>query len=338
MNKKIIAILFALLASVLYAINIPVSKILLQNIEPIFMASFLYFGAGLGMSSYSVFFVNQKKVAKLTKNELPYTVGMIVLDIVAPICLMIGLSKASSANASLLNNFEIVATSLIALLVFKELISSKMWFSIALITFSSILLSFDGVESLQFSYGSLYILLACVCWGLENNCTRILSSKSTTQIVVLKGIFSGIGSFIIAIITKEQFPSFIYIIYALVLGFVSYGLSIFFYVKAQSVLGASKTSAYYAIAPFVGALLSFVILREALSKIYLLALAVMIIGTVFVVLDTLLIKHRHLHTHTVFHTHDGSTHEHTVEHEHNHHHLFNKSRKHYHICFLKDRK
>lgn len=333
MDKKIIAIFFALLASVLYAINIPVSKILLQNIEPIFMAAFLYFGAGLGMLIYSTFLVNEKKVAKLTKKELPYTVGMIVLDIVAPICLMIGLSKASSANASLLNNFEIVATSLIALLVFEELISSKMWFAISLITFSSILLSFDGVESLQFSYGSLYILSACVCWGLENNFTRMLSSKSTSQIVVIKGIFSGLGSFIVAIITKEQFPSYIYITYALVLGFVSYGLSIFFYVKAQSVLGASKTSAYYAIGPFAGALLSFVILRETLSKTYLLALAVMVIGTIFVVLDTLIIKHRHLHTHTVIHTHDGSTHEHTIEHEHNHNHLLNKASEHCHKCF-----
>lgn len=330
MDKKIIAVLFALLASVLYAINIPVSKILLQRIDPIFMAAFLYFGAGLGMSIYSTFSTKQKDISKLTKKELPYTIGMIVLDIAAPICLMIGLSNTSSANASLLNNFEIVATSLIALLIFKELISNKMWLAISLITFSSILLSIDGVESLQFSYGSLSILLACICWGLENNFTRMLSSKSTTQIVALKGIFSGFGSFIVAMIIKEHFPSFIYIVYALVLGFVSYGLSIFFYVKAQSELGAVKTSAYYAIAPFVGALLSFLILREDLSKTYFLALAVMLIGTVFVILDTLLIKHKHLHIHTVIHTHDGNTHEHTIVHEHNHHHLFHNDSDHYH--------
>ena len=103
----------------------------------------------------------------------------------------------------------------------------------------------EGVESFQFSYGSIYILIACICWGLENNCTRMLSSKSTTEIVILKGIFSGLGSLIVALITHEQFTSIIYVLYALLLGFISYGLSIFFYVKAQSVLGAAKTSAYY---------------------------------------------------------------------------------------------
>lgn len=330
MNKKIIAILFAFLASVLYAINIPVSKILLQNVRPIFMAAFLYFGAGIGMLIYSAFWDKQKNSEKLTKKELPYTLGMIILDIVAPICFMIGLSKTSSANASLLNNFEIVATTLIALFVFKELISGKMWLAISMIALSSVLLSFEGIESLQFSYGSAYILAACFCWGLENNCTRMLSSKNTSQIVVLKGIFSGLGSFIVAIIVKEQFPSLIHVVYALVLGFIFYGLSIFFYVKAQSVLGAAKTSAYYAITPFVGAILSFLILREGLSRNYLLAFIIMIIGTILLALDTLLVKHKHLHTHTIIHTHDGNTHEHTIVHKHNHHHLLNINNEHNH--------
>lgn len=330
MNKKMTAILFALLAAALYAVNIPLSKLLLQDVEPVFMAAFLYFGAGLGMSAYSVFTGKLRKEDKLTKKELPYTIGMIILDIAAPICLMIGLSEASSANASLLNNFEIAATSVIALFVFKEVISRKMWLAILLIILSSILLSFEGAESLQFSYGSIYVLLACMCWGLENNCTRMLSSKSTIQIVVLKGVFSGLGSFVVAVITGERLPSLIYIVYVLVLGFVSYGLSIFFYVKAQNELGAAKTSACYAVSPFVGALLSFIILREALSKTYLIALIVMAAGTVLVVLDTLLIRHRHRHTHTVVHTHDGNTHEHTVVHEHGHRHLLNKQGKHFH--------
>lgn len=330
MNKKAVAIAFALLAAVLYAVNIPLSKLLLQNVAPIWMAAFLYFGAGLGMSAYSLCTAGRKKENRLTKKELPYVICMIVLDIIAPICLMIGLTKASSANASLLNNFEIVTTSLIALLIFKESISGKMWLAISLITLSSMLLSFEGAASWRFSYGSLYILLACVCWGLENNCTRMLSSKSATQIVVLKGLFSGLGSLIVALLAKAQFPPFHYIAFTMALGFVSYGLSIFFYVKAQKELGAAKTSAYYAVAPFAGALLSFALLREDLSNTYLLALAVMAGGTAIVVFDTLLVKHRHLHTHTIIHTHDGSTHEHILRHEHSHYHSLNKKGEHSH--------
>ena len=63
---------------------------------------------------------------------------------------------------------------------------------------------------------------------------------------------------------------------------------IFMYVRAQNVLGAAKTSACYAGAPFVGAFLSFVFLRESLSWMYLIALAVMVAGSVLVVADTLI--------------------------------------------------
>ncbi|MGI6014762.1 MAG: DMT family transporter [Oscillospiraceae bacterium] len=190
----------------------------------------------------------------------------------------------------------------------------------ALITLSSILLSFEGADSLKFSYGSLFVLAATVCWGFENNCTRNISSKSTYEIVVLKGIFSGLGALSIALIKGEAVPEIRYIAAALLLGFVAYGLSIFLYVRAQNVLGAAKTSAYYAVAPFVGAFLSFVLLREHLSWMYLAALMVMIAGSVLVVADTLIRHHEHRHQHTFTHTHDGTTHTNTVTHSHDHNH------------------
>ena len=71
------------------------------------------------------------------KEDLPYTIGMIVLDILAPIFLMIGISIGSASNASLLGNFEIVATTVIALLIFKEAISKELWTAITFITLSS---------------------------------------------------------------------------------------------------------------------------------------------------------------------------------------------------------
>ena len=200
---------------------------------------------------------------------------------------MLGLHYGTSSNASLLGNFEIVATTVIALFVFKEAVSKRLWGAIALITLSSILLSFEGADSLHFSYGSLFVLLATTCWGFENNCTRKISSKNTYEIVVLKGIFSGLGSMLIAFATGEHLPEIKYIGLALLLGFVAYGLSIFLYIRAQNVLGAAQTSAYYAVAPFVGASLSFLFLREPLTGIYLVALAVMIAGTALVVADTL---------------------------------------------------
>ncbi len=315
------AILYAILAAVFYAINIPLSKLLLAEVGPTTMAAFLYLGAGIGIAILSL--VNKKKRVRsenLTRKDLPFVIGMIVLDIAAPILLMLGINYGTSANASLLGNFEIVVTTIIALFIFKEAVSKRLWTAIVLITLSSILLSFEGTDSFRFSYGSLFVLAATVCWGFENNCTRSISSKSTYEIVVLKGIFSGLGSLAVALTIKETMPGAWYLAATLLLGFVAYGLSIFLYVRAQNTLGAAKTSAYYAVAPFVGAFLSFVFLREQLSWMYLLALTVMIAGTVLVVADTLVKYHSHQHLHTFTHTHNGTTHSHTIMHSHDHNH------------------
>ncbi len=274
-------IFLAILAAGLYALNSPFSKLLLDYLPSTLMAGFLYLGAGLGMA---VIFLVRKAAGKpqaespLTGEELPYTIAMIVLDIAAPICLLLGLTMTTAANASLLNNFEIVATALIALMIFKEAISTRLWLGILFITASCALLSFEDVSSLRFNMGSLFVLLACVCWGFENNCTRKLSSKDPLEIVLVKGIFSGTGSVIIGLLIGERLlhPWAVFVV--LLLGFVAYGLSIYFYVYAQRILGAARTSVYYAVAPFIGVFLSLLIFREVPGFAFIAALMLMLIG------------------------------------------------------------
>ena len=290
MKTKSIAILYAILAAVLYAINVPVSKILLEYVEPTMMASFLYLGAGLGLLLYGLFEKIAGKEGKrdpLTKKELPYTIAMVVLDIVAPILLMLGISMSNSANVSLLNNFEIVATSLIALLVFKELVSGRLWIEIVLVTVASVLLSFEGAGTFVFNQGALFVLGACLCWGFENNCTKMLSNKSSVEIVVIKGIFSGLGSLLVALVIGEGVPAIQWILCVLMLGFVAYGLSINFYIMAQKYLGAAKTSAFYSIAPFLGVAFSMLLLGERPGVQFYVALAIMVASTCLMIKDTL---------------------------------------------------
>ena len=273
---------FAVLAAALYAINAPFSKILLKFMPPTLMAGFLYIGAGIGMVFISLFRRLRKtetKELRLTRTELPFTIAMILLDIAAPIFLMFGLQATSAANAALLNNFEIVATSLIALMIFREAISPRLWAGILFVTLSCALLSFEDLSSLRFSRGSLLVLLAAVCWGFENNCTRKLSSKDPLEIVVIKGFGSGAGSLVIALALGERPGPPAAMLWALVLGFVAYGLSIFFYIYAQRDLGAAKTSAYYALAPFIGAGLSLLIFRQKPDAVFLTALVIMMAGT-----------------------------------------------------------
>jgi len=328
MKTKNIATIYALLAAALYAINVPLSKVLLNDVEPTMMASFLYLGAGLGLFIYG--FIKNKlghndKKASLTRNELPYTIAMVLLDILAPMLLMLGISMTDSSNVSLLNNFEIVATSIIALFIFREVISKKLWFAITLVTIGSILLSFEGVDSFTFNQGSVFVLGACLCWGFENNCTKMISNTSSVEIVVIKGTFSGLGSLIVAFIIGENIPAIYWILCVLALGFVAYGLSIHFYIMAQKDLGAAKTSAYYSIAPFLGVAFSILLLNERPSIQFYVVLFIMIISTYFMVKDTIELQHTHEHEHIHSHEHSHGDMVHTHEHTHVHTHIHTHS-------------
>lgn len=289
-SKNVFAIILALLAAVMYAISVPFSKLLLDGITPAMLSAFLYLGAGFGTGA--LFLITYKKKEKASepffKKDIPYIICMIVFDIIATICFMYGLSKFGSSGTSLLNNFEIVATALIAMILFKEVVSKKMWIAIVLITISSFILSFEDIKTFKFNFGAILVLIATICWAFENNCTNKLSNKNRYKVVMIDGLGAGIGCLIFALITGESFPSFFLIALNLLLGFVSYGLSIVIYIKSQSMLGASKTSAYYSVNPFIASFLSFIFIpSEKLGLNYFIGLFFMIIGTVIVVIDTL---------------------------------------------------
>ena len=282
------AVTYAILAAVFYAVSSPLSKVLLEDVSPYLMASLLYLGAGFGMMVVRSASPSKRSEERpLTGGDTPYILGMVVLDIAAPILLMYGLLNSPASSVSLLNNFEIVATTLIALLVFGERVSSRTWVAIILITASAIILSTAGAGELSFSTGSLAVILACVCWGIENNCTRRLSDSGPLRIVVIKGVFSGLGSLVIAVFMGMGSPTAAEIAGALALGFVSYGMSLFFYISAQGSLGAAKVSAYYAMAPFIGAFLSLALLGEPLTEMFALALAVMAAGVAVLTWESL---------------------------------------------------
>lgn len=282
-DNNFIAIMLAVLAAALYAISTPVSKMLLQTVAPTMVAAFLYLGAGIGMGTMMLIRSGRHRTSeeRLHKSDISYASAMIILDIAAPILLMYGLKTCTASNTSLLNNFEIVATALIALLFFGEKVKRKLWMAILLVTIASILLSLeDGsmTEALTFSRGSLLVLGATICWGLENNCTRQIADRDPMEIVTVKGFGSGLGALLIAIFVGDEFPSFQNTVIILLLGYVAYGLSIYFYTYAQRIIGAAKTSTYYALAPFIGALLSILILGEPVTLTFIMASVIMAVG------------------------------------------------------------
>ena len=285
--KTTTAILYAILAAVLYALMAPVSKMLQVSVPPVAEAGLLYLGAGLGM--LLIYYSQKNEPAdhpSVDRNDLKYVAAMVLLDMLAPIFLLLGLSMSTPENVSLLNNFEIVATTCIAAVFFHEKIGKRLALSISIITISCILLSLDSTASLTFSKGSVFVLLACICWGFENNCTSSLSGKDTRQIVMIKGFGSGTASLLLSLLIGERISSIRNCLFVMILGFLAVGLSVYFYVLAQSRIGAARTSSYYAVSPFIGVLLSLILFREIPGQLFWAALALMAVGVYLNVRDS----------------------------------------------------
>ena len=286
------SVAFALAAAALYALSTPFSKVLLADVAPNMMAALLYLGAGAGMTVLSLVGgaregAGDARGRPLERADAPYVAAMVVLDVAAPLLLMAGLFLSSAESVSLLNNFEIVATALIfeivataliARLAFGERVGARTATGIGVISLACVLLSWDaGVRG--FSAGSLLTLAACLCWGIENNCTNRLSDCDPVHVVVIKGWGSGTGALVVALCAGDALPTLVDAGLALLLGFVSYGLSIACYVRAQRDLGAARTSAFYAANPFIGSALAFALFRTPLAPTFVLALVLMVVGT-----------------------------------------------------------
>lgn len=317
MNKlRIYPAMQAILAAILFGVSAPLSKILLGNIEPVPLASFLYLGSGIGLFLYQLvnyIIVRQNFAeASLSKKDAPWLLGAIIIGgVIAPIVLMLSLQKTPASTASLLLNFEGVATTMIALVVFKENIGRKVGIAVGLITLSSILLSWDFSNQWGLSFGALGVILACVCWGIDNNFTRNISSKNPFTIVTIKGIGAGFFSLLLSFLLKSSMPDLKIIFGAMLLGFFSYGLSIVLFVLAMRNLGSARTSAFFGTAPFIGSALSFLIYGSAPNAMFAIALPIMIVGTVLLIED----RHEHMHLHEQVkhdhkHTHNDEHHDH----------------------------
>lgn len=242
----------ALLAAALYALSAPLSKVLLARVAPNAMASLLYLGAGVGMAALTGarrLRGTRREGRALVRSDAPYVAAMVALDVAAPVLLMAGLARTAAENVSLLNNFEIVATALVALVFFHERVGVRLWAAIVAITCACVLLSVEDASALSFSPGSLLVLGACCCWGVENNCTNRLSDCDPAEVVVVKGLGSGAGTLVVALLAGDALPGAADALAAMAFGFVAYGLSIYFYVYAQRGLGAARTSAFYAVNP-----------------------------------------------------------------------------------------
>jgi drug/metabolite transporter (DMT)-like permease len=321
-------ILQALLAALFFGASAPIAKLLLgDSMSPIFLAAFLYLGSGTGTFLVRLTQRMREKNAEadIKVPDVKWLAGAIISGgILAPIILMVSLQNTPASTASLLLNFEGVGTTLIALLFFKEAIGKRAWIAILVITLASIFLSANFKGGFGLSLGALGIILACMLWGVDNNFTRNISDKDPLAIVAWKGLVAGTFSFFLALFLGNTLPSVGTILYTLLLGFVSYGLSTMLFIRSMRGLGAARTSALYGTAPLAGVVLSIFIFGEFPSFLFIIAAVLMIGGALLLINE----KHSHTHTHIALihehgHSHKDPSHGHadadevhSYEHEH----------------------
>lgn len=308
-SNSLPSILQALLAALFFGASAPLSKLLLGDISPVYLAAFLYLGSGLGITlikaAQKIRYPRQALEAGIKSSDVKWLAGAILAGgIAAPILLMFSLQVTPASTASLLLNFEGVSTTLIALLVFREAISRRAWLAILAITLASILLStrFDGAWAL--SPGAFGVIGACVLWGIDNNFTRNISARDPLAIVAWKGLVSGTFSFILASVLGDSLPTPANIAATLLLGWASYGLSTLLFIRAMRGLGAARTSALYGTAPVAGVLLSMLVFQELPSVFFVFAALLAIGGAL------LLVNEEHIH----YHIHEALTHDHAHDH------------------------
>lgn len=321
--------MFAILAAILFGISAPLAKLLLAQTAPITMAGLLYTGSGVA-SGLVLLLRNRRKgpqvEAPLERREIPWLAGAVLSGgVLAPILLMIGLTGTPGSTAALLLNFESVSTTILAAILFHEAVGRRVWLSVGIITFASILITWDPTTGWGLSWSALAILTACALWGLDNNLTRHVSSRDPLSIVAIKGLGAGSFSLGFGRILGERLPSMSTAFAAMSLGAVCYGLSIVLFILAMRELGASRTGALFASAPFIGALISIPIFHETPGPKFFWAGFLLLTGTVILLRE----DHHHSHTHREeqhahSHMHDGH-HQHHSEiitgwHNHSHNH------------------
>lgn len=306
---------FGIAAAFLFGISAPLSKLLLGGVDPILLAGLLYLGAGGSLALLLLagrLIGADEREARLEKRDAPWLVGAVISGGVAgPILLLLGLQRTPAATTSLLLNFEVVATGLVAFALFRESVGRKTWAAIGAVVAGGVLLSFDPGGGWGASLGALLVLGACLAWGFDNNLTGKISLKDPKRIVAIKGIAAGSFSFLLGIALGRPLPSLSGALYALLLGTISYGASIALFVQSLRRVGAARTGALFGMAPFVGVALSLIVFRGLPQWTFFAALPLMVLAAVLLAGE----KHEHPHvhdrlTHTHSHCHDDMHHEH----------------------------
>lgn len=308
MNRT--AVLYALLSAALFGVSTPAAKSLVGTVDPVVLAGLLYFGAGIGVTMLRR--ITHAVLApaalgqSLRRQDIPWLAGAIAAGgIAGPILLMLGLARTGAAAASLLLTLEGAATALMAWFIFHENFDRRIALGMICLVAGAATLAWSGTPTLESAIGPIAIMGACVMWGLDNNLTRKVSLADPLQIVQFKGLIAGPINVALGLWAGASLPVALDALFAGVVGFLGYGVSLALFVMALRHLGAARTGAYFSTAPFLGAVFAVFMLGEPVTVQLLVAGGFMGLGVWLHLTETH--EHEHIHlpvTHSHPHVHD----------------------------------
>ncbi|MEO8817506.1 MAG: EamA family transporter [Paralcaligenes sp.] len=309
----------ALAAAFLFGASTPLAKMLTGDVSPVLLAGLLYLGSGIGLAILLGLrrLVRSNRtcasnILRIPRVDLPWLLGAILFGgVFGPVLLMLGLVQTSAASASLLLNVEGVLTAVIAWIIFKENADSRIVLGMAAIVGGGVLLSWEpGGKTL--SSEALLIIGACLCWAIDNNLTRKVSTNDAMLVSCIKGLLAGASNTALAFASGASWPSLTTLGSSLAIGFIGYGLSLTLFVVALRTLGTARTGAYFSVAPLFGVVISLIVWPDMPSLLFWAAAILMAIGVWLHVQE----RHEHEHTHEPLeHSH---MHRHDAHHQHEH--------------------
>jgi drug/metabolite transporter (DMT)-like permease len=287
----------ALLAAVLFGSSTPLAKLLLRGIEPWMLAGVLYIGSGLGLGVLKIATAAGRLggVGPRVRGRGWLWLGSAIIlgGIVAPVLLMIGLARGSASTAALLLNLEGVFTALLAWFVFREHFDRRIALGMASIVAGGVALAAGGDPGGGGLVGPAAIAVACLAWAIDNNLTRKVSAMDPVSIAMLKGSVAGATNVVIARWLGSPWPSPGLLVAAGLVGFLGYGISLVLFVVALRGIGVARTAAYFSLAPFFGAAIAVLVLRDAVTVPLVAAAALMVAGVWLHLTE----RHEHEHEH-----------------------------------------
>lgn len=300
-----------LAAAALFGLSAPVAKLLLGQIAPVLLAGLFYLGAAAGLWLHRAI-ARPTREAPLGRSDA-WRLGLVVLagGIAGPVLMLLGLSRVTGLTGSLLLNLEAPFTVLLAVMLFREHLGRYAAAAVVMIIAGAAVLKVEPGALGADTPGVALIAAACACWALDNNLTQKLSLRDPFAIVRVKALVAGATNTLLGlVVARGQLPPASFVLGAMALGSLSYGVSVVLDAYALRFIGAAREAAYFATAPFVGALASVVLLDDALRLPDGLAMAAMAGGV------ALLLRERHSHKHL----HSELDHEHLHEHDEHHQH------------------